>query len=41
MYHFGIIDYLTKYDTKKKFERNIKSLGKINNYKEDLSVAPP
>lgn len=40
VYHFGIIDYLTKYDTKKKFERNIKSLGKIDTYKEDLSVAP-
>ena len=40
VYHFGIIDYLTKYDTKKKFEREIKSLGKIDTYKEELSVAP-
>ena len=34
VYHFGIIDYLTKYDNKKKFERNIKSLG--TTIKEDF-----
>jgi hypothetical protein len=40
VYHFGIIDYLTKYTFKKELERNFKSIGKIN-YKENLSVAPP
>ena len=40
LYHFGIIDYLTKYSNSKKLERNLKSLGNLHQ-KENLSVAPP